>query len=88
MEKHPFLKKYARVRLTEASRDRHAALRAYTVDDRVSTMSALIHLLEEFEEPAENVASLSRSLNISVEAFRAQTNQREAGVKMGLRRHE
>jgi DTW domain-containing protein YfiP len=63
-----------RVRLTASSRRDFQPLRKTTVDERVSTMGAVVHLLRELAAPAEAVEGLARALNAYIDRFREQTN--------------
>ncbi len=91
VNKIPILQKFRRIKLSGASRARHANLRNHITDGHVSTLSALIHLFEELEVREDVIANLSKVHDIAVEHYEAQTSSKvvvlEDGKKKRVKYH-
>lgn len=68
-------KSYRRVRLSSCSRKAYPNLRKHSMENRVSTMSALLHMLQELEEPQADIDALGQGLSHAATAYYKQSRK-------------
>ena len=88
MNRCEMLKKYKRIRLTNATRKSHVNMRKHKNQDQVSTLSALIHLFEELPDEHESVISnLSQTHELAVSHYVSQTRSKVVETEDGECKH-
>ena len=88
MNRCEMLKKYKRIRLSNATRKSHVNMRKHQKQDQVSTLSALIHLFEELpDEPESVISNLSQTHELAVSHYVSQTRSTVVETEDGQSKH-